>query len=507
MLKKVGQFAALCFLFSVAVISCELDQCINGSVKCVMTDKYSICENNKWSSPNSCSGDKVCVWEQGEAKCRKQECEDGLFSCTEDGMQMSCENSQWTKPEPCQEGWYCHSKFCTQNICNHGKKQCKNGTQRDECINGLWQTTQCQNGEYCVGGECVECEDNEKRCVNEGKGRQVCHSGKWGGVEHCDETHICSNGQCILNECSDVVAMCDEGKIQYCVEHSWTVAENCEEENFSCHDGKCIPDVCSENTCEDGKVKPCKNGQYTSLQNCNENEACQNGVCKDRECTDGEKLCEGLRIKECINGFWGPVQDCPENYLCYSGDNAACVGKGSCDPNTSACTMNNEVVRCIKSGSSMTWGEPQRCISRSCVGVQCTDILNVPIISRYCNSTTSYYNPISIGPGPQGETVRCQSNEYCHDAKCKYCSPGVVFCFGNKLYKCNEINSPILHSECIDGCMNGNTQCNSCKPGNQYCDATANAILRCTGLAMSSFACPRGTTCNVTNNVARCLKN
>lgn len=135
----------------------------------------------------------------------------------------------------------------------------------------------CADGEYCVGGECVEC-----------RGGEDCESG------------VCEAGVCVDDtpECSDEVPCAD---------------------GFTCVDGACVADT----GCE--LDEDCPAGQ-----------SCEDGECIETPCTSADDCpeCEVGNAPSCTDGVCGCGPACAEG--CADGT-ACCFGTNSCVPVTATC--------------------------------------------------------------------------------------------------------------------------------------------------------------------------
>ncbi|MFA5624452.1 MAG: hypothetical protein WC966_05290 [Bradymonadales bacterium] len=506
------RFSILVLISALLSVACEIPlprECAEEAKRCLNETSYELCEDGKWSVRANCAEDEFCANVDGVGMCvHEAECEEEQSQCIE-GKKQTCVEGRWGAPVACQAGTYCIFNACVKGICDTGDAQCKDHEWFENCLHGVWgEAEECPYDSFCQNGLCVQCNDNESRCLNGAV--QNCEIGKWASPISCEVNEICVNGKCKNSQCAnDGETQCDGAKIQRCKDYSWQDSEACPK-GQSCHDGRCIDDVCFKDICVEGMVKPCINGQWGELQVCGESKACQNGVCKARQCIDGEKKCDELNIMECVYGFWSDAIACPKNQLC---DLDQCVDAGDCDPNTSACTKDKKIRYCKNIDLRMTWGEAEVCpkiwfLGREYEGVcklaSCTAVIDFsvgPISLNYCTSPTSYARITAL---PGTTIIKCKDGEFCENGLCKECTYDTRFCFDDAVYICVDGSRPQQLQNCDIACREG--QCDKCKRDSLRCKY--DTIQICTGKEWrTEVVCPRGSTCQEQRENVNCIVN
>lgn len=297
-------------------------------------------------------------------------------------------------PDDCPDGCIYVKIDCSEQCSTCGEQRlkiCPCTTDSDcpdchTCGPNGYCVSQCEEDEFCSGGNCVEC-DEFHPCT----GGKVCESGKCkcppdkpyqnqkGECVQCNnQTPLaacqeCVDGIIVLKECQAGVLNPDTCDCVECVKSSDCVKPN----------QKCGPNGCE---CEDGFRLNLKTGDCEPIDDCTRDEDCgpckkcmPDGKCGDYTCPPGYtpsnipgKCC--VKICDCNNPSCPPghicvnldgtncfCQDCnvkcqngkcPDGCICKDGDNCGtnpCSGK--CGPGMPCapgcgCNENNDCVPC-----------------------------------------------------------------------------------------------------------------------------------------------------------------
>ncbi len=226
---------------------------------------------HRFSIRGELSNDQRCVGAGGSCDTGGLGvCSEGALSCEDDGilcvarMQASDEicdgldndcDGTFDETNPCEDGGCIAGNcapYCTEGLCPTGLV-C-DGTF---CVPRACQNADCQEGQYCRDGECVDacqgvfCPDSQS-CIA-GRCQDLCEQ------IHCDSScEVCSRGTCI--------ARCLPG--------------DCEP-GYSCIEGRCEQSLCLDVECAEGLL--CHAGVCEAAcqrVRCPRGYTCSNGVCE-----------------------------------------------------------------------------------------------------------------------------------------------------------------------------------------------------------------------------------
>ena len=263
--------------------------------------------------------------------------------------------------------------------CQSGKfYSCKDGnltekTCKTSCIvaGGIARCMDCKNQneckgeETCSGGKCqkgdcqVQCELNDRVCVNNTNQWKLCQDVMDDGCYTWSTAVECQPGEkCVAGYCRN------ESSLE------------------SCDDDCSAPDV-SECVGTDG-YRTCtedENGclKWSETTNCSSGELCTTSSGKascynTTECTSdcdiqGERKCAGKGYKECIKvgncTVWSDVTDCPEGESCQEGgscDKAAQTCENKCTKDATQCAGEKYMI-CTDTNDDgcVEWSEARNC--------------------------------------------------------------------------------------------------------------------------------------------------
>lgn len=288
--------------------------------------------------------------------------------------------------EPCVDGIQCDSTFCTDGVCCNTTciGECvacaeADGAAQDGVCAPVDEGDGCGKGAgICVAGECTEQLDNGEQCEL----GDECVSG------NCVDD-VCCNTAC-TNECTTCAGGSNPGTCH-------AVDDDTECEGGSCQGGLCVLDQPKENgeSCEDA-------GECDS-------EFCVDGVCCDSIC-DGECDACSTDAGADANGTCGNAtsRECDDGDLCTQTD--VCVGR--------ACAGSDEVT-CTPSGCQITSScasETGTCVAVSkpdgapceggvCIAGACQtdpDVGTLSGVGTGAGAGSPTGNPAGNGSGPSG---------------------------------------------------------------------------------------------------------
>ena len=154
------------------------------------------------------------------------------------------------------------------------------------CLPWLFYASGCE-------GDGIECKDGTRKCEN-------------------NASHTCNLGEWHIIPCKDVLPICDEKR--GCIRAT----------TGKCGDGHidlgedCDGDAPHGKTCAD------MHATLTGVPECRDCKL-DYQVCKQSDCTDGEKRCDGDVLQFCSSNQWNLVQDCHEDGLVCDHDGKKCV--------------------------------------------------------------------------------------------------------------------------------------------------------------------------------------
>ena len=330
------------------------DICVKCSDGCLKCNPGDYCDE--------CDGEAGYIKFEGEKiECVKCQRNGGKCQYSVDGEEGICNEFGYDETnkvcEKCGNGIYAKGDGTICVNCPEGCKECKNGNQCEDCLDGFFKTSEKQ---------CIKCPDNCKNCITGPKNCDTCFTGfyvknnqcvKCHCKGECDSSGACqgdcesgyshSNGgkcyKCVINVNKEVCEYNIDNKSFICKGHD----QNCQlcpqgfysqdaKECVKCHCKNCDPINGCSGECEVGFAKSensdicdicdtlylpdeennyecskCVEGYYKNTEkkcvncNCADGVKCDvNGKCTDGKCADGFIFVEsfGLCFKCSING-------------------------------------------------------------------------------------------------------------------------------------------------------------------------------------------------------------
>ncbi len=131
--------------------------CKDGEVICI-NGKLATCDPSLGWLLEVCPEGTECV----DGECISNECEPGASQCLDNSVQICAPSGQgWSEPMPCAEGSLCQGGICVPESCEPDSRECA-GNMVIVCNEEGTGVTiiECEAGEVCFGGECIECTKN-----------------------------------------------------------------------------------------------------------------------------------------------------------------------------------------------------------------------------------------------------------------------------------------------------------------------------------------------------------
>jgi len=487
------------------------DQAVGRCVECLShadcPDQY-FCGNG-----GHCSLD-VC--QKGQSRC---DSEHELGTCTDVGDSFS--GGTCAADTRCVEDGQTAS--CVALACAPGVTSCSADLGGlDHCsADGLKveSSEPCPDGQACDSGACADvvcapntaiCDSNSLyQCNAAGTGKALVRActGAFGGT--CDE----ATGTCKPKICSPGAPTCDGDVASVCAPDGLGPAPNgtdCSAGGQACWNGSCAPRVCTDAyTCQGSLLEQCKNnGTLLQLsKDCGFASLCDGAgaKCIKPTCTPGAFVCDGsvaTRCKPDGSGYVAGGTDCADTgQVC---DGGGCLAK-ACTPSSSFCAGGNPQL-CSASGA--TYSPSDTCsLAEYCSDGSSYCLLDKCLASAaVCNGSLAT-TCASDGSGPIAGGTDCSaSGKICEAGVCKdvTCTSGTFSCQGEAVYVCNPNGT-------------GTTLSKTCLPS-EFCDTTAEkpacspdictaTTLGCDGEVIStcgsnggSWTSP-GTDCKATSQV------
>lgn len=387
----------------------------------------NVCEEDS----KACEGGQAELCKGGQwqyTPCASQ-CEAGdcVDACTEGTKQ--CDGL--TKVQLCTDGKFADDETC-DGVCVKGKcvGQCKPDAARCKAGSTTVPELCSAQGEWesapacaaaCLGGTCVVCAPDSKRCSPTGRPQTCSEFGTWVDEAPCSgDTPACVEGACGL--CVPDARRCSSGKPQQCnaVGTAWVDGAACGGATPSCvaSTGQC-------GTCQEGDTQ-C--GDDVTPQTCDasgkwndgavckgSSPACLNGSCV--ACAPGATRCVGAAPQLCSNdGQWISQAAC-------TGTTPVCLpatGQCGCTSGAVDCADSNTPETCSASGAWVPQtdckGDTPACSGGSCVCSEGTAECTSPTAARKC--TNSVWKATTCSGG----------TPICVNGSCAVCTPGTTRC-------------------------------------------------------------------------------
>jgi hypothetical protein len=385
--------------------------------------------------------------------------------------------------------------FDAPPLCVEDELRCF-GTEQHVCSGGAFRlVTTCGNA--CVGGYCVECEPDSRRC-NGSRPQECGETGSWSDLAACPAaTPQCEDGMC-LPPCSPVgarrcsrdglaVQECDQAGqfrtlsmcMNVCV--PGTPGQTQATCGGECRPGtaQCGPDHTTE-TCN-------ASGEWTTGQRCTG--VCTGATCSG-ECRPGATRCNAAgMIETCgTDARWGAPAAC--TFVCNQATGRC---DGVCRPGARRCNGSRAEV-CSDAGA---WS-----LDAECAPMQCTD--------GQCGPCTEDATQCSAGV-PQ----RCDGGIWqdTAPAACPFvcdpvigcageCVPGTTTCDGDVRKTCGQ-DGRYTSETCGLVCVAG--QCTGvCEPASRRCNGDTSQTCNSTGEWSGDVSCAHGCD-DVTGDCQACV--
>ncbi len=393
-------------------LNCAVGVCRDGSCGCVDEGDCNQCQ--------TCTDGECVPWYDGEV-CWDGADMDGVgtgVDCggfCEAGTCQKVQSGRWGC-EDCEGGKVVTSSleahcpccgYCDFGTCMYNTSTgytpppdgtvCDQGAECGTCTVGVGYNgngSACGDGEKCVGGACVQCENDDdcgecrtcrgNECMAVVDGVEcpcgTCQDGEC--HSECGSGEICDGTGCVSDPCADV----------HC--------PNC----YVCADRTCVPRTDCEHGCnrETGECNACANnidcGESSCLQ-------CTDGQCVTKSCDHGCRYETG-ECNECsVAGDCAGCADCVEGQ---------CVAKActyGCNAETHECNACNGAEGCAGCAD--------------CVGGQCVD----KTCEHDCDPITHACYECS-SDSDCGETM-----PHCFEGRCRECSAD-VHCGDEDCHRC-----------------------------------------------------------------------
>lgn len=466
-----------------------------------------------------CGADRHCaldVCETGQARC---ETEHQLGVCSEVGDVFTA--SSCSGDTRCVEDG--QSASCVPLTCSPGATRCSaDAAGLEHCsADGLTiaSSETCPDGQACNLGVCanVVCAPNAPVC--DGNALLTCNasgtattftqncSGPFGAV--CDE----ASGSCKPKLCSPGAAVCDGNTATFCApdgQGPLPDGHDCDVDGQACWNGECKPRLCSDAfSCEGSLLRQCKNNGtlLQAYKDCQFAALCDaaGAKCTLPTCTPGAFTCDGsvaTRCKADGSGYVAGGTDCAlANKVC---DGGGCLPK-VCTPSAVFCSAGSPQY-CSESGGTYTPSDacaPNQYCSEGtnfCLSDKCT--ANAAVCNGNLATTCQ-----SDGSGPSAGGTDCAAtNQVCEAGACKavVCTSGTYTCQGEAVYVCNAngagttLSKTCLASEFCDATL-AKPACSQdiCASGGLGCDGE---VISTCGANGGSWSAP-GTNCKLTSQV------
>lgn len=475
------------------------------------------CRDRQWIHINTClASAEVCNAQTGncDAADKPAACTDGTLACSDDRLTVEeCQNGVFSTKTLCQNGEACIGGECLKtNPCGESAPSC-DGNTLVQCVNGTQIRTACGDNECIERGVNASCEthlcdDGETQCSPGGE-KLECRNNAW-TAQPCDGQQICSNGACVSRICNDGEKRCRNNAVETCQNNAWETSVICDSAQM-CADNACTDIVCNdgEKQCRNGNVEICSGNHFSTETKCAGNEKCietgSSAACVKTVCAENAFQCDGNALQQCKNNAWNTVENC---------------GAKTCDADKQTCTARQceteGETKCSKSKKSVmvcekgVWKTQTQCSTmtpaRTCDAkdgkAQC--IANE---TKVCDDGTSCVgnvlkvcdNNAYISSKNCGDDAKCTASGTSASCVAYECTGSGYICDGNLLKQCNS------HKYTVRKTCNETTQ--QCDASLKKCadyECTGDAY-RCNGNTLEQCsdhqyveidACDSGKTCD-----------
>ena len=193
---------------------CNPPECTTGDMECIGEDTLAICIDSVWQRETCPSNKPLCQ----NKTCVElpKECTPGNKRCVSDKQGQTCdENGFWANTMFCAStGHFCFNGDCVEK-CSPGEKKCVTDSMAYICdVNGNWKSIECTGDKVCNNGECKDCQNGEKRCVDQ-QTLGTCKNGNWqtSSCAYCSPNNKCL---AIGYSCDSVFSFCSGIDLIWC---------------------------------------------------------------------------------------------------------------------------------------------------------------------------------------------------------------------------------------------------------------------------------------------------
>ncbi len=427
-----------------------------------------------------------------------------------------CEdNSDCSGGEACREG-LCRTVCAESDDCSGFYGQCDPDLQHCvECFNDA----PCDADETCEEGLCkFHCRSDDHCAADEACDEEsgACFEQECEENSDCQGGYLCTESRCVSIDpviCEADTLRCDGDVVVDCNgDGTDATRSDCAADERCVEDGDlaaCLVLVCAPNEigCSDaGGAFLCDaTGTSRTEVPCNDNQYCQAGVCRNRQCEPSSATCSGDALVLC-----DALGSATESLLCDDTpaceDEAfgcACVDDGCvprvCQPETSECAANG-YRSCNDNGTGYA---PLVACDESCAGGACVPSTCTAGEARCsgdtlltCNGTGNGW--IETSCGATGEAcVESGDGASCAE---RACEPLSMVCSddGRSVITCNGIGTASTTTACgaDDYCEGGVCSPQVCEPGTRSCAGPASTqSCDAIGSELTVTACAAGKVC------------
>ncbi|MBQ9394823.1 MAG: hypothetical protein IJU23_04820 [Proteobacteria bacterium] len=504
---------------------CSIDKCIASGTndckseerKCTDETHYQVCgSDNKWSDVQKCENETpLCDKGNCIPLVVGNDCTVGQSQCVGDTQYQVCnpDTLKWDAPLNCGgETPKCVSGVCLpiDVECKAGDSECLDDHTLKVCADNTWETMNCNDGEKCSVGQCVEdippvdiCENGAVECLDDYT-LHVCVDGIW-AESTCTPGTVCdaTSGKCVsLAVCTPAEIQCTNdaaGEYKVCTVDGmgWETGGKCNPPTPYCDSGvtpnACVS-RCTRNTTRctsDGVLQTCQRvnniNQWVdtpcdSTQTCKDNNGSASCVC-----IEGATKCafySNTIIQTCkADGTWEDAV-CPNSKVCDSGISpAACANP--CTENTKRCSADGDVQTCRRVFGSLQWQTTQDCNENETCKVEKDNASCV--CTEGAHQCKTNYN--------QTSSQTCKAGNWTSNTTCKYgCNTetgicyecdqdGQINCSDKGIFRICKDHAWVEVEDCgaASACSVKYPNYGCCQPNaNPVCSDNQSAILTCT---------------------------
>jgi hypothetical protein len=475
-----------------------IEFCVVGTYEkdreCLPCDDSDKCKRCYPLSPNKCKecqigylNDTQCVDNcpegtyQDELTKTCKKCSTGCKNCKDDNTCYNCEEGLFldSVDKTCNDKCKSYQvavngvcKDCTQKYCISCQpddlSKCVQCNPEMYNYNGLC-VSECPEGTFEKGNDCVDCESNCKRCTDESTCTE-CIDGKveynYDCYDECTSNYVNVNGHC--KKCiDDKCLVCDPNDLGKCL--------TCEPDHLN-DAGKCVKS-CGPSKYYNDDTQRCEDC-LEGCEKCTNPKTCQrcvepllldeeNTVCtyfcretffaaKKEEPPHCEK-CENPNCKACCPSIPIHCLQCPEGWFLFTEESGLNDCVKPCPSGYIGNTATNKCQKC-EEGCAACKETPETCTSCESGFKMISNNRCVPIVD--C---------------PEGTVEREGVCLKCQDSYCLKCDSLNV----NKCLLCDDVHI-LYNDECLPSCPKGMYEVEiggtrTCKKCDSTCESCSNA--------------------------------